>query len=290
MPNINGDDGRKLSKRRNAVALDDFRNDGLPAGRAVQLPRAARLELRRQDDDHVAARAVERFALERIVPSPATFDYKKLDWMNGVYLRNLQPDEYAHDLLKWLHEQGIDWPDERVRATVPLVQEKIEKFSQYPDFVRFLFEDVEPPAGARPADLARRARAGSQAVEPWEASAIEEALRALADELGQKPRQAFAADPPRHHGLEGLARALREPRAARQGGVAEAAQRSRGGAGGLSGFGGANGSRARWKPAPRLEPELKGRHAARRIFRDSSSGVPRARRGGGGSAIQHLQE
>ena len=55
VPNINGDDGQKLSKRRNAVALDDFRARGLPAGRADELPRAARLELRRQDDDHVAA-------------------------------------------------------------------------------------------------------------------------------------------------------------------------------------------------------------------------------------------
>ena len=57
LPNINGDDGRKLSKRRNAVALDDFRASRLPPGGALQLPRAARLELRRQDDDHVAARA-----------------------------------------------------------------------------------------------------------------------------------------------------------------------------------------------------------------------------------------
>ena len=134
---------------------------------------------------------LERFSLERIVPSPATFDYKKLDWMNGVYLRDLQPDEYALDLLRWLHEQGIEWPDERVRATVPIVQEKIEKFSAYPDFVRFLFEPIEPPAGLDAAILGA-AHDRLAAVEPWEASAIDEALRALADELGQKPRQAFA--------------------------------------------------------------------------------------------------
>ena len=48
---------------------------------------------------------VERFSLDRVVSSPATFDYEKLDWMNGVYLRNLQPDEYAHLLCKWLAEQ-----------------------------------------------------------------------------------------------------------------------------------------------------------------------------------------
>ena len=46
--------------------------------------------------------------------------------------------------MTWLREQGIDWPEERVRETVPLVQEKIEKLSKYPDFVRFLFEPVSP--------------------------------------------------------------------------------------------------------------------------------------------------
>jgi glutamyl-tRNA synthetase len=190
VPNINGEDGRKLSKRRNAVALDDFRNDGyLPAALFNFL---ALLGWSYDDKTTLMSRheLIDRFSLERVVPSPATFDYKKLDWMNGVYLRNLQPDEYAHDLLKWLHEQGIDWPEERVRATALLVQEKIEKFSQYPDRVRFLFEDVEPPAGLDERVLAAALeRLG--AVEPWEASAIEETLRALADELGEKPRQAF---------------------------------------------------------------------------------------------------
>src|SRR5262249_47595566 len=108
----------------------------------------------------------------------------------GVYLRDLQPDEYAHDLIRWLHEQEIDWPEHRVRATVPLVQEKLEKFSQYPDYVRFLFEDVEPPDGLDER-LLDAARERLEAVEPWDASVIEDALRGLVDELGQKPRQAF---------------------------------------------------------------------------------------------------
>ena len=132
---------------------------------------------------------IERFSLERVVPSPATFDYKKLDWMNGVYLRNLQPEEYAYDLLKWLREHDIDWPEQRVRATEPLVQEKIEKFSQYPAFVRFLFEDVTPPE--TDARIVRAAHDTLEGVEPWEASRIEEALRELIERLGEKPRTGF---------------------------------------------------------------------------------------------------
>src|SRR4051794_15460501 len=190
VPNINGEDGRKLSKRRNAIALDDFRNEGyLPAALFNFL---ALLGWSYDDKTTLMSRRelIDRFSLDRVVPSPATLDYQKLDWMNGVHLRNLQPDEYAHDLLKWLLEQGIDWPEQRVRASAPLVQEKIEKFSQYPERVRFLFEDVEPPSGLDERVLAA-AHERLAAVEPWEASAIEEALRRLADELGEKPRQAF---------------------------------------------------------------------------------------------------
>jgi glutamyl-tRNA synthetase len=190
VPNINGDDGRKLSKRRNAVALGDFRAEGyVPAALFNFL---ALLGWSYDDKTTIMSHheLVERFSLDRVVPSPATFDYKKLDWMNGMYLRDLQPDEYAHFLNKWLRERGSVWPEEKVNATVPLVQEKIEKFSQYPDFVRFLFEEVSPE-GADPT-ICAAALTRLESIEPWEATRLEDALRALADELGEKPRNAFA--------------------------------------------------------------------------------------------------
>jgi len=192
VPNINGEDGRKLSKRRHAVALDDFRGEGYVPSALVNF--LALLGWSYDDKTTIMSRheLVERFSLERVVASPATFDYEKLDWMNGKYLRDEQPDEYAHFLCRWLDERGFDWPQDRVRATVPIVQEKLEKFSQYPDYVRFLFEDVAPPAGLDDR-ICRAAAERLETVEPWGATAIEEALRALVDELGEKPRQAFQA-------------------------------------------------------------------------------------------------
>jgi glutamyl-tRNA synthetase len=190
IPNINGNDGRKLSKRRNDVSADWFRDQGY-------LPQAlmnflALLGWSYDDKTTIMSRheLIERFSLERVVPSPATFDYQKLDWMNGVYLRELQPDEYAYDLRKWPRAQEINWPEATVNATVPLVQEKIEKFSQYPDFVRFFFEDVSPDS-ADPT-ICEAAYERLSAIDHWDAETIETALRELVDELGQKPRQAFA--------------------------------------------------------------------------------------------------
>jgi glutamyl-tRNA synthetase len=191
LPNINGDDGKKLSKRRDDVSVDWFRDEGyLPAALMNFL---ALLGWSYDDKTTIMSRheLIERFTLERVVSSPATFDYKKLDWMNGVYLRGLQPEEYAHFLERWLREHGIDWPRQRVWATAPLVQEKIEKFSQYPDFVRFLFEDVPPPDGVD----GRVVRAAAERLErlpTWDAAAIEEDLRGLVEDLGEKPRTAFA--------------------------------------------------------------------------------------------------
>jgi glutamyl-tRNA synthetase len=194
LPNINGNDGKKLSKRRNDASVDWFREEGyLPAALMNFL---ALLGWSYDDKTTIMSRheLIERFSLERVVPSPSVFDYQKLDWMNGMYLRELQPEEYAHFLAKWLDEQGIEWPKERVNATVPLVQEKIEKFSQYPDFVRFFFEPVSPgelqKSGADP-EICEAAAERLRGVEHWDAATIEGTLRALAEELGRKPREAF---------------------------------------------------------------------------------------------------
>jgi glutamyl-tRNA synthetase len=139
------------------------------------------------------AELVERFDLERVVPSPATFDYQKLDWLNGVYLRALSEPEYADELLRYLREQGNDWDEELVRRTVPIVQEKIERFGQYPDFAGFFFRDVHPDKALLDgrAPVVNAARDELERVDPFEASQIEAALRALAERLELSPRKAF---------------------------------------------------------------------------------------------------
>src|SRR5205085_9921105 len=136
---------------------------------------------------------IERFSLERVQPSPATLDYQKLDWMNGVYLRALPPEELAEALVRYLRDEGYDWDEELVSRAAPLVQEKIKRLGEFPDFARFLFEDVQPdPAlldGSRPILLAAAERL--REVEPFGAEQIEQALRGLAEELDLSPRKAF---------------------------------------------------------------------------------------------------
>ncbi|HXR12211.1 MAG TPA: glutamate--tRNA ligase family protein, partial [Gaiellaceae bacterium] len=143
VPMVFGMDGKKLSKRHGAVAVEEFRTDGyLPE---ALLNFLALLGWAPDGETTIMSRdeLVERFSLERVSSSPAQFDYAKLDWMNGVYIRALPPDEFAHRLVVWLGEQGYDWDAERVRKAAPLVQEKIARLGEFPDFAGFLFHDVD---------------------------------------------------------------------------------------------------------------------------------------------------
>jgi glutamyl-tRNA synthetase len=188
-----GADGKSLSKRHGSVTVDDFRHQGYYAPALVNF--LALLGWSYDDKTTIMSRdeLVERFDLERVVPSPATFDYEKLNWMNGRYLRDLSQDEYANDLVGFLREAGHDWDDQLVRRSVPIVQEKIERFGQYPDFAGFLFHDVHPDPellqGREP--IVEAAREELAAVEPFVAERIEAALRGLAERLELSPRKAF---------------------------------------------------------------------------------------------------
>jgi glutamyl-tRNA synthetase len=78
-----------------------------------------------------------------------------------------------------------------VRASVPLVQEKIAKLSEYPGFAGFLFGDVEPEPELLDDRVLDEAESALAEVEPFTTAAIEERLRALAEQLELKPREAF---------------------------------------------------------------------------------------------------
>jgi glutamyl-tRNA synthetase len=191
VPNVLGPDGKKLGKRHGSVGVGEFRHEGY-------LPEAlfnflALLGWSYDDKTTIMSRdeLVARFTLERVGPSPAVFDYDKLDWMNGVYIRALPLDEFATRLVAYLREQGYDWDEELVRKTAPLVQEKIEKLGDYPGYAGFFFRALEPNGQVGDPAIVRAARDALETVEPFEAAEIEEALRGLADRLGLKPREAF---------------------------------------------------------------------------------------------------
>jgi glutamyl-tRNA synthetase len=194
VPNVMGPDGKKLSKRHGATGVDELRAQGYYAPALMNF--LALLGWAPDGETTIMSREelIQRFSLERVSSSPAQFDYDKLDWMNGVYLRALPPDEYADVLVQYLREQGYDWDEARMRAAAPLVQEKIVKLGEFPAFAGFLFHDVEvDPAAFGDGDLEVivAAHDALAELEPFTAETIETALRSVLERLGLKPRQGF---------------------------------------------------------------------------------------------------
>jgi glutamyl-tRNA synthetase len=193
VPMVYGSDGKKLSKRHGAVSVEEFRKDGYLPDALLNF--LALLGWAPDGETTIMSRKelIERFSLERVSSSPAQFDYDKLDWMNGTYMRAMPLDDFAHALILFLGEHGYDWDAELVRKAAPLVQEKIQRLGEFPAFAGFLFHDVEPAAsevnGGGP--MLEAATAALTSLEPFTAESIEAALRAAADGLGLKPRQAF---------------------------------------------------------------------------------------------------
>jgi glutamyl-tRNA synthetase len=189
--NILGTDGKKLSKRHGAVSVDEFRAAGYLADALVNL--LALIGWAPDGETTIMSRGeiVERFRVEAVSPSPGTFDYTKLDWMNGVYIRGRDPEVFADDVVAYLRERGFDWPEERVRAMAPLVQEKVSTLAEIPALVAFLFGDVEPDPALLDGRILREVEGTLASVETWSADRIEEALKRLSDSLGEKPRTVF---------------------------------------------------------------------------------------------------
>ena len=191
VPLLNGPDGRKLSKRHGAITVEDFRTQGYIPEAFVNF--LALLGWSYDDHTEIMSREelVERFTLERVGKSAAVFDYDKLRHLNGVYLRALSLEEYADRLVAYLREQGYEWDEELVRKVTPLVQEKIQTLGEFPAFAGFFFAPVESQPDAEDGSVLPAATQALASVEPFEAEPIEAELRALAERLGLKPREAF---------------------------------------------------------------------------------------------------
>ena len=190
VPNVMGPDGKKYSKRHGATGVDDLKAQGYYAPALMNF--LALLGWAPDGETTIMNREelIERFSLERVSPSSSQLDVDKLDWMNGIYLRALPPDEYADVLVSYLRDEGYDWDEARIRAAAPLVQEKIAKLGEFPAYAGFLFHEVDADVDGE-GEVVAAARDALADLEPFTAEAIESELRTVLDNLGLKPRQGF---------------------------------------------------------------------------------------------------
>jgi glutamyl-tRNA synthetase len=88
---------------------------------------------------------IERFSLERVNASPATWNYDKLDYFNGHYIRQLSVAELTDRLLPYLAAAGVKADRETLLKITPSIQERLTVLSEAAAWVDFFFVDELPP-------------------------------------------------------------------------------------------------------------------------------------------------
>ena len=205
LPLLHGPDGRKLSKRHGAASVQELAEAGyLPAAVRNYL---ALLGWGTEDDTTIMSteELVRRFAIERVGRSAAVFDEPKLRWLNGRFMRELDPPSYAVHLQAHLRRTDPDAANAfasaeeatRIRAC-EIVADKAQTLSEVWPLVAFLFgePEMDPRAWERvmapeTASLLAGGAASLRAVETWNPEEIERALERILAENDSKPRALY---------------------------------------------------------------------------------------------------
>ncbi|MFP4010188.1 MAG: glutamate--tRNA ligase [Spirochaetaceae bacterium] len=148
LPMVMGKDGQKLSKRHGATSAIEFRRQGYLPEAIINYVTLLGWAYDDQTEFFTVSDLEELFSIERINKSPAVFDYKKLEWFNGVYIRQKTDDDLEELVLPYLKEAGLisSLPTEEqlsiLRGALPLIRERLKVLSDAPGLVRFLFEEI----------------------------------------------------------------------------------------------------------------------------------------------------
>lgn len=206
LPFVMGQDNTKLSKRNGEVSIAWYREQGyLPEAMCNYL---ALLGWSPGDDKEniTMEELVQLFTVERVNSSPARFDMKKLEAINGDKIRALTLEKFLEWSLPFLLKSGVisGTSDEIsvVKSALPIIQERIVTLAEIPAMLNFLFMKnfiVAPDELSKIQDdssqqVLKVALAKVAPLDSWNHANIESTLRvALIEELGLKPRIAFSA-------------------------------------------------------------------------------------------------
>jgi len=206
LPMILGSDRAKLSKRHGATTIIDYKEQGyLPQAMINFL---ALLGWSLDDRTELLSREelIKHFSLERVSKTAAIFDKRKLEWMNGVYLRQLSPEKFVQQAIPFLDRDlptSVKRPlsDNYVGQIMPLLQERSKTLAEVPQLASFFFLDELQYDPSLLLSSGLDTKSATQAIEialqrleatkAWDAGSLEGILRPLTAELSLSTGEFF---------------------------------------------------------------------------------------------------
>ena len=206
VPLLVNEQRKKISKRRDKVALEQYRDEGYLAQAMVNY--LMTLGWTPKGDSEIAGWASMEadFRLEDVNHSPAFFDLKKLAAFNGEYIRAMSPAEFLEAARPWLTAADAPYPVDRFDEAVflamaPHIQPRCVTLADAPGLVDFLFQPevaVDAEAWAKATGSAetvavfRGALAAYEGLGEWTADALKAGLEAVGEANGLKLGKAQA--------------------------------------------------------------------------------------------------
>lgn len=189
-PVLRNPDKSKLSKRKNPVWASWYREQGF-------LPEAILNYLSLMGWSHPEGKDIfslsefiEKFRLEDLKPVGPAFDLKKLEWLNGEYIRKTEIRRLADQIWEFYEKK---YSEDLIEKTIPLIKERIKKLSDYYSLCRFFFEDSKEFELNLSSykSLIKEIAIALDKIKIWQADKIGEAMQDLAQKLKIKNSEFF---------------------------------------------------------------------------------------------------
>jgi glutamyl-tRNA synthetase len=188
MPLILAKDGSKLSKRKHPESnLMLYREQGYLPEALINYLALLGWNPGTAQEIFTFDELVREFSFDRVQHAGARFDWEKLNWINGEYIRQLDDEELAPRLQPFLPK--LD--EATIRRAVPALKTRMTKLADAGDLLEYLWTDPPPPALDPEAVGFIRAAIAALKDVPWEPAAIHGKLMAVVESAGAKPNKVF---------------------------------------------------------------------------------------------------
>ncbi|MCK5201333.1 MAG: glutamate--tRNA ligase, partial [Spirochaetales bacterium] len=148
LPMVMGKDGQKLSKRHGSTSVIEFRKRGYLPEALINYVTMVGWAYDDSREFFTKEELEKLFSLEKISKAPGVFDYKKLEWFNGQYIRKKSEAELIEEVIPYLKKDGIiseDITDREmniIQNMMELMKERLHFISDISELARFLFKDI----------------------------------------------------------------------------------------------------------------------------------------------------
>ena len=145
LPLLFGPDGKKLSKRHGDTSVEAFRNKGILSNAMFNYLCLLGWSPGNDIEQFDINTAISKFDLKNVLPNSAIFDEKKLLWLNGLYIRSTNIEDFQVTALsqieKDIQRELFDEEKSRLSKIFPSVQERIETLADLTEQVMFLIDE-----------------------------------------------------------------------------------------------------------------------------------------------------